>query len=157
MKELENILRAFVNRYPRLGYYSGMSFAAGHILRYLTEEESFWAFCIFNRQILTLNYYPTFIGEQIIYHLFDDIFKQAIPDLYAYFVEQDIEHLVFTSSWFVSQFSWKLPVPVSEQILELLFLCGPKILFRGALAVLLLNKEKMMTLDLTGVFMVLLL
>ena len=151
---LKNVLNAFANKYPRIGYFSGVNAVAANLLRYLDEEETFKTLCITFERILPPNYYADIINKRITSNLFDQSLKKIAPELYNKYENSGLDSIAFTTLWFIALYNYNFPLDVSDHILDLLFLCGPKILFRAALAILLLNKVELLTLDNNDLIMV---
>ena len=59
---LRNVLSTFVKRNPTIGYWQGMNFVVGNLLKYLNEEESFWVFVSITENILPIDYYSDMLG-----------------------------------------------------------------------------------------------
>lgn len=54
---LRRILVAYVKRNPVVGYSQGMNYIVGKLLKFLSEEETFWVFTMLIEAILPLDYY----------------------------------------------------------------------------------------------------
>ena len=65
MQSLRNILRAFVQRCPTIGYCQGLNFVGARLLQVMHEEEAFWCICAIIEVILPIDYYSNLLGVAV--------------------------------------------------------------------------------------------
>ena len=62
---LKNVLYTFVKKNTAIGYCQNFDLIIGHLMRYLSEEETFWVFCLLIESILPIDYYSSMIGALV--------------------------------------------------------------------------------------------
>jgi len=139
---LKNILYSYAKRNPTVGYCQGMNYIVAHLIRYMTEEEAFWALCCLIESILPLDYYTAMIGILVDQKLFSLLLKELMPSLSLYLEKLNLDPSLVSLQWFVCLFSYNLQIDVSDSILDHLFLQGSKVLFKASLSIVsLLERE----------------
>lgn len=61
---MRRIFVAYTKRNPIVGYCQGMNFIVGRLIKFLSEEDTFWVFTQLIESILPLDYYTHLIGVQ---------------------------------------------------------------------------------------------
>uniref|UniRef100_A0A6B2LC11 Rab-GAP TBC domain-containing protein n=1 Tax=Arcella intermedia TaxID=1963864 RepID=A0A6B2LC11_9EUKA len=151
--KLQNVLLAYANRNPELGYMSGMHLITAILLFNMDEENAFWmldtlmkdyqieGFFLGNREIL-IN-----AMKQLSHYL-----ENNIPELWEHFVQIGIETIHFAISWFLTLYSYIGDSgSFTMRVLDVFLYEGPSILFRVATAILKHSKAKLLTADFSEV------
>ncbi|KAK6090911.1 hypothetical protein P3W45_000156 [Vairimorpha bombi] len=104
--ELFNILVAFSNYMPNIGYCQGMSNFAAILLMYFPEEEAFEMMV----NVIQKNKLETLFDKSLskiskIQHLQIELFKLIIPDILNHLLENNIDISVYAISWYLTLFT----------------------------------------------------
>ena len=80
--------------------------------------------------------------------------QEHISDLYGHFQSQSIHTNLYASSWFLTLFTTSLPIQLSCRIMDCFLADGIEVIFRLALALLLIGKNELLVQDMEGVIRV---
>ncbi len=138
------MLYTYVKRNPTVGYCQGLNFIVAHFLRYMEEEETFWAVCSLIESLLPVDYYSAMIGVLIDQKIFIKIVKVTMPILWAHLKRLSLDPSLVTLQWFICLFSYNLNRDASDEVWDNLFLNGSKVLFRAALALISLIEKNIL-------------
>lgn len=143
-QQLYNVIKAFVNRYPEIGYCQGMCFVVGLLLIYMLPWEAFSVFCWMVENHLKVYYEKGMVG------LFEDTNRLQIllsiflPRLSKHFESNGIDLMNFTSNWFASIFSSLNSWATMLHIYDLFFIEGRNALLVSALCILHLCEDELL-------------
>jgi len=132
---LHNIFTAFIKRNPTIGFYSGMTFIARELLRYLTEEQTFWAFTSIVEENLPLDYFADQFGMQVDQKILKSLIMEQFPDLRQHLENADFDMSLIGLDWLTSIFINYLNHETLLFVLSCFFLKGQKVILRIALAI----------------------
>ena len=91
------------------------------------------------------NYYqPDMLGLKVAYYTFMNLCKKFIPKIHAHMMEEMFTPNVYTTCWFMTMFTSKVPHKLTLRIWDMYFIEGHKIIFRVAMAILKLNEKKLL-------------
>ena len=128
-----------------IGYCQGMNFIVAVALLLLEAEDTFWLLIAITECHLT-NYYDTgLIGAQVDQYVLKDLIKQKAPDIYQHFEINEVEITSLTLNWFMAIFIDSVPFETLLRIWDCFLLEGAKVLFRFAVAILIINRESILT------------
>ena len=152
ISQLRKILRAFTVMRPDIGYVQGMSYIAGFLLM---ENNEYQTFVLFHNLIIKsqiLSFYK-FKADDIIQRLkfFRQAFFEELPDLWEYFEEEKIDPRSYIYEWIMTLYTRALPVNVAKRVWDLFFIDGFPLLFKTALAILKIIKDRILYSDLSEV------
>lgn len=152
INKLRRILRAFTVMRPDVGYVQGMSYLGGFLL---LENNEFQTFVLFHNLLIKsqiLSFYK-FRADEIIQRLkfFRQAFLREIPDLCEYFEEEKIDPRSYVYEWVMTLYTRALPIEVAKRIWDLYFIDGFPLLFKTALAILKIVKDKILYSDISEV------
>lgn len=104
--ELFNILTAYSNYNPDVGYCQGMSSAAALLLMYFPEEEAFEMLV----SIIKNNHLETLFDKKLskvprVQKTQDEVFQALIPEVYAHLSHQNIDIGVYAVGWYLTLFT----------------------------------------------------
>lgn len=106
-KQLSNILNAYSNVDPDVGYTQGMNFIAGFFLIFLSEEDAFWCFY----SILNLTSFPHryffktgFPKLRVMYFIVRKLVKERFPEVAKALEQTSESYFLFTPQWFLTCF-----------------------------------------------------
>ena len=80
--------------------------------------------------------------------------QEHVADLFAHFQSQSIHTNLYASSWFLTLFTTSVPIALACRIMDCFLLDGLEVIFRLALALLLLGKQELLVQDMEGVIRV---
>lgn len=143
---IRRVLIAYSNLDASLGYCQGMNFIASHILEHIPDEiDAFWMFVAVLRRTRNLfcNGLEGFFQAT---EIFDEIFQQILPDLFAHFTEECADSKMFLTSWFHTLFVFG-ERPVVDRIWDNFLLSGSEFAIRVSLANLIILKDELMSMS----------
>ena len=129
---LYNILRAFANSNPAIGYCQGLNYIAG--LLYLTtrdEDSSFWLLKVLCERILPDYYTQSMPGLLTDLKVLARLARREVPAVAAHIERLQMPWALFCSKWFVCLYCEVLPVETVLRVWDTVFYEGSKILFRN--------------------------
>lgn len=143
VSQLRRILRAFTVMRPDVGYVQGMSYLAGFLL---LENSEYQTFILFHNLLIKsqiLSFYK-FKADEIIQRLkfFRQAFLVELPELWEYFEEEKIDPRSYVYEWIMTIYTRALPMNVAKRVWDLFFIDGFPLLFKTALAILKIIKDK---------------
>ena len=101
-KSLRNVLVAYSNADPEVGYYQGMNFVAGLFLYYMDEEITFWSFY----SLMQRSHRNFFINRFQHFHeispLIEYLVEEKFPSISKLLKKQKISPILYTPVWFIT-------------------------------------------------------
>jgi len=141
-KPLLNILKAFANNNPNIGYCQGLNYIAGLLLLVTKNEDSaFWLLKVMMESILPDYYSANMSGLLTDVKVLSEIARRDVPVLAGHIDALQVPWALIASKWFICLYSEVLPLETVLRIWDCLFNEGSKVLFRVALAILKLNEK----------------
>ena len=110
-KKISYILKSIVEQVPTLHYNQGMNYIAAFLLNITEdEEESFYLFL----GLLTSTKYGELFKDDLaqlkkFFYIFERLISIFIPELYNFFLDNNIKASYFISSWFITLFTNAFP------------------------------------------------
>ncbi|UJR36374.1 hypothetical protein I4U23_029098 [Adineta vaga] len=145
IRQLRQVLQVFCLHNSTIGYCQGMNFIVAVALLLLEPEDTFWLLIAITECHLT-NYYDIgLIGAQVDQFVLKDLIKQKAPDIHQHFENNEVEITSLTLNWFMAIFIDSVPFETLLRIWDCFLLEGVKVLFRFALAILIINRESILT------------
>ena len=137
IQKMKRILVSYAKRNSSVGYWQGMNYLAGMIVRVIDdEEEAFWTFCNLFECILPLDYFwlmtEILIDQKVFIHLVQKYKKK----LFKHLQKSGLDFALISFQWFVCLLSSNLDRVISESIWDLMFCEGTVAIFRASLAIL---------------------
>nr|XP_054770131.1 EVI5-like protein [Lytechinus pictus] len=145
---LFNVMKAYSLHDREVGYCQGSAFIVGLLLMQMPEEE---AFCVLVK--LMQDYGMRELFKPNMAHLglcmfqFECMLQDLLPELYKHFTAQGFHTSMYASSWFLTLFAVCLPISLSMRIMDLFISEGMEAIFRIGAAILQLNCEDLLRLD----------
>ena len=84
----------------------------------------------------------------------ENLVQEHVPELFAHFQSQSVHTNLYASSWFLTLFTTSLPIALACRVMDCFLLEGVEVIFRLALALLLMAKQELLVLDMEGVIRV---
>lgn len=106
-RSLGNVLRAYSNMDTELDYLQGMGFTAAFLLAYMDETSAFWCFKnLMNGPNHRLRdfYLNEFGGLRQLNIVWDAMLKDKFPKVHKNLIAKNIDHLIYTPSWYLTAF-----------------------------------------------------
>ncbi|PWN22480.1 TBC-domain-containing protein [Microstroma glucosiphilum] len=143
--KLRRVLAAYSWYNPSTGYCQGMNnLAATLLLTHATEEEAFWVLVCIIDKILPEDYYTShLLVSQADQRVLIDLVRELIPKLADHLEDLGVDLPAVTFAWFLSLYTDCLPVETLFRVWDLLFVEGMIILFRVAVAILMMNEKEL--------------
>ncbi|KAH0480768.1 MAG: uncharacterized protein KVP18_002283 [Porospora cf. gigantea A] len=150
--EIYNILNAFANLHPEVGYCQGMNFVAAMVvlvsgLDPAEEEAAFWVFtCLMVIYDLRGFYVEQFPLLKEYLYAFNEMARDEIPEIYSHFKNEDIQPPVYLHHWFFSLFVTALPLQTVGVIWDCLICEGLFNLIPLSIAILKIMRKPLLQL-----------
>lgn len=142
---LHNVLVAFANSSPHIGYCQGLNYVAGLLLLVTRDEEkSFWLLKCLTDDLLPQYYGPDISGLLTDVKVLARIIRIKSPAVYRHVENFKMPWASVCSKWFVCLFSDVLPVETCLRLWDCLFYEGSKILLRAAITLILMNADNIL-------------
>lgn len=141
---MRDILVAYANHNPSLGYCQGMSYVAGMLLvTFDNVEDAFWTFLTLMDQHMRGSYDARVSGMIKDGKIFERLLAERLPSLAAHLERHTISSLLYITPWFMTLFTHiSAPWCTVLRIWDVIALEGKSALFRFALALMhLLERE----------------
>lgn len=139
-RALLNVLTAYSNLDPAVGYCQGMSFVTATLVSQLNEEDAFWALVsLLKSHGLRSLYLPGLpLLKQFIFRL-SSLLKAYLPDVSNHLSSIGMKHMFYSAEWFETLFAYNSNASITLRIWDCMFVEGPLYLCRVALAIMKLN------------------
>jgi TBC1 domain family member 10 len=137
--QLRNILRAYANIDPEVGYVQGMGFIVGTLMTQMDEEESFWALhSMMHTEKYRLRdmFKPGFPMLQLFFFQLKKLMADHVPKLFKRFEEIGVDPSFFASQWFLTLFVYHFQFRALLRVWDIFFCEGWKEVFRVAIALM---------------------
>ena len=116
---LRNVLCAYAIRNPSVLYCQGMNYLVGFLLiNKLSEEEAFWLLVQLVEDIVMPDYFKDLSTLSITVQVFEDVIKQAFPELAQEMAEVGMESGIFLVGWYICLFTKGFINSVSQFLLQ---------------------------------------
>ncbi|CAF4469455.1 unnamed protein product, partial [Rotaria sp. Silwood2] len=145
IRHLRQVLQIFCLHNPTMGYCQGMNFIVAVALLLLEPEDAFWLLIAITECHLNNYYDAGLTGAQVDQFVLKDLLKQKAPDIDQHFEINEVEITSLTLNWFMAIFIESVPFETLLRIWDCFLLEGAKVLFRFALAILIINRESILT------------
>ena len=143
--KIQRILEAFAKRSEAVGYCQSMNFIAGMaILIMKNEEDAFWLLTSIVEDHCAGKYSRAMIELQVDNLVLEDLLSEKLPELKVHMNRYSFDSLIVATKWFMCLFIGTLPTDTLLRIWDMFFLQGPRVLFRAAIALLILSKEDLL-------------
>ncbi|CAG9815139.1 unnamed protein product [Phaedon cochleariae] len=145
---LFNLLKAYSLLDPEVGYCQGLSFVTGILLLHMEEFQAFTLLRhLMFRRGMRSQYLPDMVSLQIKLYQLSRLLHDQLPELYEHFDSYDVAPTLYAAPWLLTVFASQFPLGFVTRVFDLLFMEGPDVIFRVALALLSYHKEKLLLCD----------
>ncbi|KAB5595096.1 GTPase-activating protein GYP5 [Ceratobasidium theobromae] len=129
-ENLFNVLKAYSLYDPEVGYCQGLAFIVAALLLNMPDEEAFCVLCrLMHSYDLRGHFLPDMPGLQLRLYQFDRLVEDVLPVLNIHFVRQGIKSSMYCSQWFLTMFSYRLPLDLVFRIMDTVFANGIEAIF----------------------------
>lgn len=122
-----------------------MNFIVAVALLLVQPEDAFWLLVAITECHLNNYYDAGLIGAQVDQYVLKDLLKQKAADIDQHFEINEVEITSLTLNWFMALFIDAVPFETLLRIWDCFLFEGAKVLFRFALAILIINRESILT------------
>lgn len=146
--ELFNVIKAYSNFDPDVGYTQGMAFIAIPLIINMTESECFCLLVTLMKEYEIRELFcPEMKGLHLLLHQFDRLLEQKLPLLFNHLTRQGVRSLMYASQWFLTFFSYKFPLDVVLRIFDVIITQGTEALIKLAINLMLRNETSLLRLN----------
>ncbi len=121
----------------------------------MPEEE---AFCVLVRLMQSYRmremFKPSMAELGLCMYQLEMLVQEHVPELFAHFQSQSIHTNLYASSWFLTLFTTAVPIGLACRIMDCFLADGLEVIFRLALALLMMGKHELLVQDMEGVIRV---
>ncbi|ESN90261.1 hypothetical protein HELRODRAFT_116521 [Helobdella robusta] len=149
-ENLYNVAKAYSVYDRDVGYCQGSSFIIGLLLMHMPEED---AFEVFARLMVSSSYNlrelfkPSMAALGLRLFQLEHLIMDHLPEIHSTFSCLGIELSMFASSWFLAMFATTLPLDLVKRSFDALLCFGEEVIFRLGLALLKVNADVILSLD----------
>ena len=142
---LRNVLVAYSQHDPDIGYCQGMNYLVAMFLLFMDEEAAFWMLDTALHDILPANYYTAGMeGLRADQRVFVELVAEKLPTLYTHLVTLDVPIADVATPWFLCMFLTTLPIFTALRIWDCLWAEGSSTLLRVAVALLYMSQDALL-------------
>lgn len=146
--ELFNVIKAYSNFDPDVGYTQGMAFIAIPLIMNMTESECFCLLVTLMKEYEIRELFcPEMKGLHLLLHQFDTLLEKKLPLLFNHLTRQGVRSLMYASQWFLTFFSYKFPLDVVLRIFDVIITQGAEALIKLAINLMLRNETSLLRLN----------
>ena len=146
IEALRRVLLAFSVHNPEVGYCQSINFLAGFLLLLLSEPQAFWVLDCLVNELLPPEYYSrTLLGVHVDQRVLSHLVMELLPDVHATYEACGLSLHIVTAEWFMCCLCTSLPAHTAFRLWDALLLTGAEALFRVALALFALNRDKILS------------
>jgi len=143
---LKNVLMAYANYDPEIGYCQGMGFIAILFLMYMPEADAFWLLVAVMSNEGKYRLRGSFskdlaLTKQRCFQV-ERLLERFLPRLHKHFLQENVSPFLYSSKWFMTIFTYNFPFAAVVRIWDVYLNEGTKIIFRVGLQCL-KNDEEM--------------
>lgn len=145
--KLYNILKAYSTYDIEISYCQGINYIVATLLQCIGKEKYvFWLLVQLMNHYSWRNLYKNNTPKLLrMMDILKQKIKKALPDLYTHFIKtNDMEIMqFFFTHFFLTLFCYNTPIGLSLRVIDLFWVYEEKIIFDAIIALLSLQKEKM--------------
>ncbi|XP_072154038.1 ecotropic viral integration site 5 ortholog isoform X3 [Bemisia tabaci] len=148
---LFNVMKAYSLHDREVGYCQGSGFIVGLLLMHMPEEETFAVFVkIMQNYRMRDMFKPSMAELGLCMFQLENLVQELLPELFIHFQSQNFHTSMYASSWFLTLFTTAFATPTANRVIDVFLLEGMEIIFKIALALLQVNEQDLLALDMEG-------
>jgi hypothetical protein len=140
---LERVLCCYAYHNPRLGYTQSMNFLCAVFLLYMDEESAFWMLVAVCERLTPHSYRKSMVGSVAQLAVVERLVQQRLPKLYEHLSDNGFGVSMVATGWLMCIYISFLPWEICLRILDNFLCVGPNIVFRVAVALFILNENRL--------------
>ncbi|KAM7349550.1 ecotropic viral integration site 5 isoform 2-T14 [Cochliomyia hominivorax] len=145
---LFNVIKAYSLHDREVGYCQGSGFIVGLLLMHMPEEEAFAVLVqIMQQHRMRDMFKPSMSELGLCMYQLENLVQEQIPEMHIHFQQQAFQTTMYASSWFLTLYTTSLNLNISSRIMDVFLSEGMEFIFKVALALLLLGKDTLLSLD----------
>eukprot|EP01102_Stenamoeba_stenopodia_P014766 TRINITY_DN4949_c0_g1_i2.p2 TRINITY_DN4949_c0_g1~~TRINITY_DN4949_c0_g1_i2.p2 ORF type:complete len:381 (-),score=111.51 TRINITY_DN4949_c0_g1_i2:89-1231(-) len=145
---LRRVLRAVVwNKQAPNAYVQSMNFIAAFLLCFMSEEEAYWMMRVVTEDILIDYHICSIRGVLLDEGVFTSLLESHSPSVYKHFISLGIPFALFIIPWFLCMYVNYLPWDQLQAMFDCAFARGRNVLIRVALAILDINRSRILSIN----------
>ncbi|XP_037827420.1 ecotropic viral integration site 5 ortholog isoform X2 [Lucilia sericata] len=145
---LFNVIKAYSLHDREVGYCQGSGFIVGLLLMQMPEEEAFAVLVqIMQQHRMRDMFKPSMSELGLCMYQLENLVLEQIPEMHIHFQQQGFQTTMYASSWFLTLYTTSLNLNISSRIMDVFLSEGMEFIFKVALALLLLGKDTLLSLD----------
>ncbi|XP_061386790.1 ecotropic viral integration site 5 ortholog isoform X1 [Musca vetustissima] len=145
---LFNVIKAYSLHDREVGYCQGSGFIVGLLLMHMPEEEAFAVLVqIMQQHRMRDMFKPSMSELGLCMYQLENLVQEQIPEMHIHFQQQGFQTTMYASSWFLTLYTTSLSLNISSLIMDVFLSEGMEFIFKVALALLLLGKDTLLSLD----------
>ncbi|KNC28419.1 hypothetical protein FF38_02128 [Lucilia cuprina] len=145
---LFNVIKAYSLHDREVGYCQGSGFIVGLLLMQMPEEEAFAVLVqIMQQHRMRDMFKPSMSELGLCMYQLENLVLEQIPEMHTHFQQQGFQTTMYASSWFLTLYTTSLNLNISSRIMDVFLSEGMEFIFKVALALLLLGKDTLLSLD----------
>lgn len=145
---LFNVIKAYSLHDREVGYCQGSGFIVGLLLMQMPEEEAFAVLVqIMQQHRMRDMFKPSMAELGLCMYQLESLVQEHFGDLYVHFQSQGFQTTMYASSWFLTLYTTTLSLSLSQRIMDVFLSEGMEFIFKVALALLMLGKEALLSMD----------
>jgi len=150
-ESLFNVMKAYSLHDREVGYCQGTAFIVGLLLMQMPEEESFAVLVkLMEDYRMREMFKPTMAELGVCIYQLEVLVQEQLPELHGHFQSQSFHTSMYASSWFLTLFTTALPLPLAARVMDWFLSDGMEVIFRLAVAVLIVGKAEILSQDMEG-------
>lgn len=154
-ESLFNVMKAYSLHDREVGYCQGSGFIVGLLLMQMPEEEAFAVLVKLMQEYRMRDMFKPSMAELgVCMFQLENMVQEQLPELHVHFQSQSFHTSMYASSWFLTLFTTALSLPLACRIMDVFLSEGMEIIFKVAIAMLMLGKEDLLCLDMEGMLKV---
>ncbi|KAI7863462.1 rab-GTPase-TBC domain-containing protein [Spinellus fusiger] len=139
--DLGNILKAYSQHNPQLGYCQGMGRLAGCMLMHMPVEDAFYLMVATLDRYMNGYFTPTLSQIRIDAYIIGQLLNDHFPKLAQHLEVNDITPIMYIAQWFLTAFTMALPWQSVLRVWDVFYFEGVKVFYRISLAILDICKD----------------
>lgn len=152
---LFNVMKAYSLHDREVGYCQGSGFIVGLLLMQMPEEEAFAVLVqIMQQHRMRDMFKPSMAELGVCMYQLENLVQEQFPELHVHFQTQGFQTTMYASRWFLTLYTTTLNLAISCRVMDIFLSEGMEFIFKMALAMLVIGKESLLSLDMEAMLKV---
>lgn len=142
------MMKAYSLHDREVGYCQGSGFIVGLLLMQMPEEEAFAVLVqIMQQHRMRDMFKPSMAELGVCMYQLENLVQEQFPEMHVHFQTQGFQTSMYASRWFLTLYTTTLNLAVSCRVMDIFLSEGMEFIFKMALAMLVLGKDSLLSLD----------